>query len=137
VYIDSNVFFYAKILDARYGEACAEIVENIAKAELEATASTLVVLETANALVRYGLTNAVKDEIDAICSLGMTLSPVDDIIIRWAGDIFRESGISPSDCVHVATMKKFGVTEILSADKDFDKISGIRRIDPKSYVSRR
>lgn len=136
MYIDSNVFFYAKILDTRYGEACAKIVESIAKAELKAVASTLVVLETANALMKYGLMDAVKDEIDAICSLGMTLSPVDDIIIRWAGDIFQKIGISPYDCVHAATMRKLGVTEILSVDKDFDKISEIRRVDPKSYVGK-
>ena len=137
VYIDSNIFFYAKILDTRYGKTCTKIIGDIAKAELKAVASTLVVLEVANALRKYGLTNAVKDEIDAICSLGMVLSSVDDIIIRWAGDIYQKVGISPYDCVHAATMRKLGVTEILSADKDFDKISGIQRIDPKFYVSKR
>ena len=134
VYIDSNVFFYARIFDARYGEACAGIIGDIAKAKLKAAASTLVILEVANALEKYGLRNAVKDEIDAICSLGMVLSSVDDVIIRWAGDVYRKGGISPYDCVHVATMRKLGVTEILSADRDFDKISGIRRVDPKSYM---
>ena len=79
-------------------------------------------------------TDAVKDEIDAICSLGVTLGPVDDIVIRWAGEIFQKVRISPYDCVHAATMKKLNATEILSVDKDFDKISGIRRIDPKTYV---
>ena len=137
VYIDSNVFFYAKISDARYGEACAGIIEDIAKARLKAAASTLVILEVANALDKYGLMNAVKDEMDAICSLGMTLSAVDDIIIRWASDVYQKIGISPYDCVHVATMRKLGITEILSADKDFDKISGIRRVDPKVYVVKR
>lgn len=134
MYIDSNIFFYARILDTQYGESCTKIIEDITKAELKAAASTLVVLEIANALRKYGLTDAVKDEIDAICSLGMVLGPVDDIIIRWAGDIFQKVRISPYDCVHAATMKKLGVTEILSADKDFDKISGIKRIDPKTYV---
>lgn len=134
MYIDSNIFFYAKIRDTQYGEACAKIIETIANAELKAVASTLVVLEVANALKKYGLTDAVKDEIDAICSLGMTLGAVDDIIIRWAGDIYQKVGISPYDCVHVATMRKFGTTEILSADKDFDKISGIQRTDPKNYA---
>ena len=63
--------------------------------------------------------------------------PVDDIITRWAGDVFQKVDISPYDCVHVATMRKLGVDKILSADKDFDKISGIQRIDPKSYSTRR
>jgi len=134
VYIDSNIFFYAKILDTQYGESCTKIIEDITKAELKAVASTLVVLEVANALRKYGLTDAVKDEIDAICSLGMMLGPVDDVIIRWAGEIYNKVRISPYDCVHAATMRKLGITEILSADKDFDKISEIRRIDPKNYA---
>lgn len=137
VYIDSNVFFYAKILDTKYGEACAEIIETIASGELKAVASTLVVLEVANALKKYGLADAVKDEIDAICSLGMLLSPVDDVVIRWAGDIHQKVGISPYDCVHAATMRKLGASEILSADKDFDKIPAIRRIDPKNFSVRK
>lgn len=135
MYVDSNVFFYAKISDTRYGGPCTKIIEDIARAKLKATASTLVVLEVANALRKYGLADAVKDEIDAICSLGMVLGPVDEVIIRRAGDIYQEVGISPYDCVHVATMRRLGVTEILSADRDFDKISGIRRIDPKSYAA--
>lgn len=133
VYIDSNIFFYAKIMDTRYGEACARIIKKVADGELKAVASILVILEVANALRKYGLSNDVKDEIDAICSLGMTLLPVDDVTIRQAGDIFQKVGISPYDCVHVATMRKLGINEILSADKDFDRISEIRRIDPKSY----
>jgi len=137
VYIDSNIFFYAKILDTQYGESCTKIIEDITKAKLKAAVSTLVVLEVANALRKYGITDAVKDEIDAICSLGMMLGPMDDVIIRWAGDIYHRVGISPYDCVHAATMRKLGVTEILSADKDFDKISEIRRVDPKSYAAKK
>ncbi len=134
-YIDSNVFFYARIMDAKYGEACARIIEAIAKGELKGVASVLVVLEVANALKKYGLTEAVKDEIDAICSLGMALVPVDDVIIRRVGGIYQEAWISPYDCVHAATMRKLNVDEIVSADRDFDKIPGIRRIDPGLYDS--
>lgn len=36
------------------------------------------------------------------------------------------------DCVHAAIMKRAGITDIISADKDFDKITWIRRLDPKS-----
>lgn len=58
-YIDSNVSFYVKIMNTRYGESC--------------------------------------------------------------------------NCVHVATIRKLGVSKIITADGDFDKVSWIRRIDPKLY----
>lgn len=35
------------------------------------------------------------------------------------------------DCVHAAVMKKAGVVDIISADRDFDKIDWIKRRDPK------
>jgi predicted nucleic acid-binding protein len=121
-------------MDTKFGEACARIIEKIAGNELNAVASTLVLLEVANALRKFGLRD-IKDEIDAICSLGMTLYPVNEIITKWAGDIFQKVKISPYNCAHVATMKKAGVSKILSADKDFDKISEIQRIDPNSFDS--
>ena len=136
VYVDSNVFFYAKISDTEYGEACAKIIGDIADANLRTATSTLAVLEVANALKKYGLSDEVKDEIDAIYSLGMTLGPVDDTIVRLVGEIHRSAKISPYDCAHVATMKRLGITKILSADKNFDGIPGVQRIDPKTYAAK-
>jgi predicted nucleic acid-binding protein len=93
-------------------------------------------LEVASPLQKYGLKRTVEDEIDAICSLGMVLNPLDESVIRRAGEIHQGTGMHPYDCVHIATMQKLGITEILSADKDFDKIFGIRRIDLKSYATK-
>jgi predicted nucleic acid-binding protein len=33
----------------------------------------------------------------------------------------------------VAVMRRAGIEEIISADKDFDKIAWIRRLDPKTF----
>lgn len=68
-FIDSNVFFYAIILDLEYGKPCAKILDKIEKGELEAVASTLVVVELANALRKYDLYDDVKDVVDAVFSL--------------------------------------------------------------------
>lgn len=133
VYIDSNVFFYAKILDRQYGRACAQILSKIEKGELEATTSTLVIVELANALCKYGLADEVKDVVDAIFSLDISVFDVDSLDVRNAARIYDKFRISPYDCVHVALMKKAGVSEIISADKDFDKITWIRRLDPKIF----
>ena len=54
--------------------------------------------------------------------------PNRDFIINLIYDEFR---VSPYDCVHAAVMKKAGIVEIISADKNFDKIDWIRRRDPK------
>ncbi|MDH7477694.1 MAG: type II toxin-antitoxin system VapC family toxin [Candidatus Bathyarchaeota archaeon] len=133
VYIDSNIFFYAKILDRQYGRACAEILSKIEKGELKAATSTLVIVELANALSKYGLADEVKDVVDAIFSLNINILDVDSLDVRTAARVYDEFRISPYDCVHVAIMRKAGINEIISADKDFDKINWIKRRDPQKF----
>jgi len=98
---------------------------------LGAVTSTLVVVELANALRKYGLGDEVKDVVDAVFSLDIRVFEVDSIDVRTAAGIFDEFRVSPYDCVHAAVMKKAGVIDIISADKDFDKIEWIKRRDPK------
>lgn len=130
-FIDSNVFFYAKIADREYGGACAKILEKVARGELKAVTSALVIIELVNALRKYGLGDEVKRVADAIFSLNISVHEVDPLDVRNAASIFDESRISPYDCAHAAVMKKVGIINIISADKDFDKIHWIKRLDPK------
>jgi len=133
IYVDSNIFFYAKIMDRKYGKACAKIIEDIVHGKIKASISPLVVIEVANALRKYGMEKEVKDTMDAILSLNMDIPPLDEIIVRMAAEIFEKFGISPYDSIHVATMQTHGIKEIISADKEFDKITSIKRIDPLHY----
>jgi len=130
-FIDSNVFFYAKMFDREYGAVCAKILDRIAKGKLEAATSTLVVIELANALRKYGLSDEVKDVVDAVFSLDIRVFDVDSLSVRNAVDIFDKFRISPYDCVHVAVMKEAGIDNVVSADKDFDNVGWIKRLDPK------
>lgn len=130
-FVDSNVFFYAKILDREYGDVCAGVLGKIERGDLKAVTSTLVVVELANALRKYGLSDEVKDVVDAVFSLDMRVFEVDSIDVRTAISIFDEFRVSPYDCVHAAVMKKAGVVDVISADRDFDKIEWIKRRDPK------
>jgi len=130
-FIDSNVFFYAKMLDRKYGDACAKVLDKIVRSELEAVTSILVVIELANALRKYRLSDEVKDVVNAVFSLDIRVFEVDSLDVRTAAGIFNEFRISPYDCVHAAVMRKAGIVDIISADKDFDKIAWIKRLDPK------
>lgn len=46
--------------------------------------------------------------------------------------IFGEANIGPYDCAHAAIMRRNGLKEIISADKEFDKLNWLKRLDPKS-----
>ena len=57
LFIDSNVFFYAKIMDREYGEKCARVLRGIEAREIDAAASALIIVELANALRKFGLSD--------------------------------------------------------------------------------
>lgn len=132
LYVDSNVFFYAKVGDRVFGESCAAVLRRIASKEIEAAASGLVPIEVANALRRYGLAKEVVGEVRAIFSLGIEVLPVEAADVRDAAEIFGEVGVSPYDCLHAATMRKNALSEIISADREFDRIGWLKRLDPRS-----
>ena len=133
-FIDSNVFFYAKIMDARYGPSCAEIVRKVHGGKVAAATSVLVALEVANALRKFGLTREVKDTVDSIFSLEIMILDMNSSDIRDAIDIFHRHHISPYDCAHVAVMKRAEIKNIISADRDFDHVPEVKRRDPRLFV---
>lgn len=133
VYIDSNIFFYARIMDKSYGESCSSILRSISAGKINASISTLVPIEVVNALRKYRLNRSVAAEVRAIMSLPIEIHPVEASDVTDAVEVHEESGGSPYDCVHVAIMKRHDMNVIVSADRDFDRIGGLRRVDPKTF----
>jgi len=132
-FVDSNIFFYAKIMDGEYGAACAEVLRRIEDRRILAATSTLVVLEVANSLRKFGLTKQVKDVVDSIFSLELRILEMSGFDVRNAIQISQRLNISAYDCAHVAVMQHAKIGKIVSADKDFDRVPGIRRKDPKTF----
>lgn len=135
-YLDSNIFFYAKIRDRKYGDACARILHQLVEGKLAGATSTLALVETSNALRKYGRSADVGDEISAIYSLGLTVHELMNVDVRLATEIFEETRVNPYDCAHAAIMKRTGLTIILSANGHFKDIPGITRIDPLALPKR-
>ncbi len=131
--MDSNIFFYAKIRDKKYGDACARILHYLGEGKLSGATSTLALLETSNALRKYGLSSEVPDEVGAIYSLGLTVHELLNLDVRLATGILAETKVNPYDCAHAAIMKRTGLQNIVSADGHFDDISWITRTDPLSF----
>ena len=56
-----------------------------------------------------------------------------------AGDLIAavtqpfDPALSARDRVHVAVMRRLGIDTIISADRDFDLVPGIRRLDPLDF----
>ncbi|NHV98193.1 MAG: type II toxin-antitoxin system VapC family toxin [Thaumarchaeota archaeon] len=48
------------------------------------------------------------------------LKPVEKYLLKY--------GLKPSDAIHLATMEKAGISNIVSEDREFDRVKGIKRI---------
>ncbi len=139
IYVDTNVFVYAVENHPKYGQSCKRILEDIEGGRLEASCSILVLVELINVLKKINAILSrqgkkklnIKDNMDAVLSLPIAWIDLDLLIIERASSYtYDMNGV---DYIHVSSMEINSISEILSADKDFDKVSSIRRTDPLYY----
>ncbi len=125
---------YAIIADQKYGKSCARILRKIQEGDIEAWASLLLLLEVSRALQKIGMKRTkILETIRAILSLPIRFVPIDEKILMKSLEFFKAYGISPYDCVHVATAAFAGIRFLVSADKGFDKINEVSRVDPLDF----
>lgn len=139
IYIDTNIFIYAIENHPEYGEACKRVLLEVEKGRLKACASFLVLVEIVNVLTKINRIIErrgrkpldISKNIDAILSLPIVWFDLTFLIIKKASEYtYPTSGV---DYVHIATMEINLIWEVISADKELDKIKFISRIDPKEY----
>ncbi|RLE61925.1 MAG: type II toxin-antitoxin system VapC family toxin [Thermoprotei archaeon] len=129
-YIDSNVFFYSIIVDRVYGRSCIKVLKMIYTEDIRAVISSTILLEVANALRKYGIPK-IFERIKSILSLPLRVVDVTTDDILRAIELSEKYKLSPYDALHVIVMDREGLRDIISTDRDFDKIDWITRIDPQ------
>jgi len=139
IYIDTNIFIYAIENHPEYGEDCKRILLEVEKGKLKVCASILVLVEIINVLTKMNKIIEkrgrkpldIRKNIDAILSLPIVWFDLTFLVIKRASEYTYP--ITGVDYVHIATMEINLVWEVISADKELDKIKFITRMDPKEY----
>ena len=133
IYLDTNVWIYAAIAHPKYGRRCRELLEKVEKGELEVIISVQVLSEVAGVLYQqYGVKDPTE-HVKAILSYPLHLVDVTPDIVLRAAEYARDYGILPYDGIHIASALSSMTAEILSADKELDKVGIIKRIDPLEF----
>jgi predicted nucleic acid-binding protein len=65
----------------------------------------------------------------AILSMPLKWIDVDKSVMINTIDIFEKTNLNPRESIHIASMKKMGLSTIISEDNDFDKIKGIQKLN--------
>ena len=134
VFVDTNVPMYAGGKVSSYKVPCAKVLELVAKESMEATTSSEVFQEI---LYRFWYLKEVDKGLAIFDHFGQILSDVLPVTledVKKARVLSEQySDIPPRDLLHVATMINNQIDFIVSADKDFDGVSEIERVDPLDF----
>ncbi len=116
-------------------EACVWVLTQVAEGRLQAAIDSEIVQEI---LYRYGelerwdiavsLAANLLDLVPTVYSVGS-----DDA--RLAIELFEQyapQGVKARDLIHVAVMRRCGLTRVISTDRHFDQVAGIERLDPEA-----
>lgn len=127
MYFDSNIFIFAAIDNGKLGNDCREIMKLINEQSILAAASYMVIDEVLWVLKKnIGKEDAIKI-VKAILSMPIKWIDMDEQIVIETIGVFEETTLDPRDSVHNASMKKVGLTTVISEDGDLDKVAGIVR----------
>lgn len=131
VFIDTAIVMYAAGSDHPLKTPCRRILARIAAGELDGVVSVEVVQEIVHrftALRRPELGAAIaRDTLD----LFAPVLPITHAVMRRVPDLVEaHPTLAARDLVHVATCLEEGIGEIISPDRGFDTVAGIRRLDP-------
>jgi uncharacterized protein len=134
VFIDTNIPMYAAGKDHPLKKSCLDILESIAKGEIEAFTDTEVFQEI---LYRYFYISQRKTgfevfDLFAIIMDGSIL-PVrhgDIMLARLLAEKEETFKLSPRDLIHLAVMLNNGIRHIVTADLGFAGFPEIEVIEP-------
>ena len=131
MFLDANVFIHAYDSTDGPGQACSKLLRQISSQQQRATTNWLVLNEVVYYYVKAGrLAHAVQFWNTACRNIGLTILPIDSQVARHVIH-FIQLGLAPTDAFHAATMKAHQIGVLCSYDKAFDKIEGIRRVEPQ------
>jgi len=130
-YIDSNVFIYSLVASLNDDKTifCRKILFSIIRKEINAFTSFLTWDEVVyNLKKKLGRNLALSHGEKFLYFPNLNFIKVDRQTIILAQKLMNTYEINPRDAIHAATALTVGVKEIISDDKDFDKIKDIKRI---------
>lgn len=136
LFVDANIFMYLAGGDARLRERCRLALRAAAEQEVTLVTSAEVLQEI---LHRYA---AIERPVHARAVYGAAIDicaeilPIAERHTTRALDLMeRHPRLPARDALHVASMEDRGIERILSADRHFDQLTEITRVDPAAFAA--
>jgi len=126
-FVDASILIYSAV-PSEHRAACLEVLDAIAGGNAEGRTSPSV-LEEVWQIERSRRAGDLDGLAERAYILMSPLLPVGDEAFRLALSV-DAPGIGTNDRLHVGTCMANGIDDLFSADRDFDEVGTLRRIDP-------
>ena len=128
IYLDANVFVLAVENDDILGEKARILLKNIQENKQRAATSALTFDEVVWKVFKLkDLEYALIAAQDFIEMPNLIFLDVNATIISKSLDLMRLYKLYPRDAIHAASALNNNIYEIISEDKDFDRIKELKR----------
>ncbi len=154
LFLDANTLVYYFTADLRFGAACLQLIDRLARQEIHGFTSAHVVSDVAHRVMTleamhvWGLpTKGIaahlrqhpaevqqltrfRQAVDLVVPLGIQVVPLDFALVAAAAARSQRYGLLTGDALIVAVMEHYHLTELASSDTDFDRVPGLTRYAP-------
>ncbi len=154
VFVDAGPFIHHFEPNAIFGPASTDLLERIENQEISAVTTTHILSEVAHRLMTleamqaYGWKSAgialklrnhpnevrmltrYRQALQEISLFGIRILTIDASWLDAATVISQQTGLLHNDALVVAAMHAHGLTQLASADPDFDRVPGLTRYAP-------
>ena len=132
VFLDTNIFLRHLLQDhPEQSRGASAFLGRIERGEIQARIIDTVIFEAVFTLERtYKQSKRhIRGILLPLIELPAILLPGKDRM-RRVFDLYVDHNISFADALHATAMVDFGLNEIITFDTDFDRVPGIRRVEP-------
>ena len=129
ILVDSNVPMYLVGAAHPHKADAQRLLERLAIQRRRLVSDAEVLQEILHRYVAIGRRDAIQPAFEALLSTVDDVLPITVATLQRARDVVLSSTtLSARDALHVAVMQQHDIQEILSFDRGFDDVPGIRRL---------
>lgn len=136
VFIDTAILMYAAGTEHPLRAPCQRLVEAVGSRSIDAVTSIEVIQEIVHRYTAIGRRSEGAELATRSLDLFAPVLPITHALMRRVPElVVRYPGLAARDVIHVATCLHEGITDMVSADRAFDAVAEIRRIDPATFAA--
>jgi len=131
ILVDANIFMYAAGAEHPHKLPSARFLLRVAQGEIEASVDAEALQEILHRYRAMGRWEDGRFVYESARRIVPVTFPITVELIDMARDLLdSHAGLTVRDAIHAAVALHSGAEAICSYDRDFDRVAGLRRIEP-------